>query len=62
MDVGTGFYVEKDIKSATEFYSNKVNEIGSNIKELDNIIQSKTNNVRVIEEGESATHLLVRVG
>ncbi|ETS86809.1 hypothetical protein PFICI_00637 [Pestalotiopsis fici W106-1] len=51
VDVGTGFYVEKDIKSATEFYNNKVNEVGSNIKELDTIIQSKTNNVRVIEEG-----------
>lgn len=52
VDVGTGFYVEKDIKSATEFYSNKVNEVGGSIKELDTIIQSKTNNVRVIEEGK----------
>lgn len=57
VDVGTGFYVEKDIKSATDFYTNKVNEVGSNIKELENIIQSKTNNVRVIEEGKAQCNI-----
>ncbi|KAI0124626.1 Prefoldin [Xylariales sp. AK1849] len=50
VDVGTGFYVEKDIKSAAQFYENKANELGGNIKELETIIQSKTNNVRIIEE------------
>lgn len=50
VDVGTGFYVEKDIKSAAEFYENKANELAGNIKELEVIIQSKNNNVRVIEE------------
>ncbi|KAK6064442.1 byr1-binding protein bob1 [Seiridium cupressi] len=58
VDVGTGFYVEKDIKSAAEFYNNKVNEVGSNIKELENIIQSKTNNVRMIEEDKKWLPLL----
>ncbi|KAK8089552.1 hypothetical protein PG997_004513 [Apiospora hydei] len=50
VDVGTGFYVEKDVKSAAKFYEDKTNEIGANVKDLDSIIQGKTNNVRVIEE------------
>ncbi|CAJ2513371.1 Uu.00g014900.m01.CDS01 [Anthostomella pinea] len=50
VDIGTGFYVEKEIKSATQFYENKVGEVGGSIKELEAIVQSKTNNVRVIEE------------
>ncbi|GAP90327.1 putative prefoldin subunit 5 [Rosellinia necatrix] len=50
VDIGTGFYVEKDMKSATDFYENKTNEVGRNIKELEGIIQGKTNNVRVIEQ------------
>ncbi|KAK8139910.1 hypothetical protein PG984_001033 [Apiospora sp. TS-2023a] len=50
VDVGTGFYVEKDIKSAAQFYEDKTTEIGANVKDLDSIIQGKTNNVRMIEE------------
>ncbi|KAI0430972.1 prefoldin [Xylaria sp. FL1042] len=50
VDVGTGFYVEKSIKSAAEFYDNKMTEVGGNIKELEGIVQAKTNNVRVIEQ------------
>ncbi|KAI1369479.1 prefoldin [Xylaria arbuscula] len=50
VDVGTGFYVEKTIKSAAEFYENKMTEVGGNVKELEGIVQSKTNNVRVIEQ------------
>jgi len=56
VDVGTGFYVEKDIKSAAQFYEDKTNEIGANVKDLDSIIQGKTNNVRVIEEGKRSNH------
>ncbi|KAI0599298.1 putative prefoldin subunit 5 [Biscogniauxia sp. FL1348] len=50
VDIGTGFYVEKEIKSAAEFYENKVGEVGGSIKELEAIVQAKTNNVRVVEE------------
>ncbi|KAI0379689.1 Prefoldin alpha subunit [Hypomontagnella monticulosa] len=50
VDIGTGFYVEKDVKSAADFYENKVNEVGVNIKDLEAIVQGKTNNVRVVEE------------
>ena len=41
----------KDVKSAADFYENKVNEVGVNIKDLEAIVQGKTNNVRVVEEG-----------
>ncbi|RYP45448.1 hypothetical protein DL768_008199 [Monosporascus sp. mg162] len=50
VDVGTGFYVEKDIKSAAQFYENKVGEVGASIKELEAIVQTKSNNLRVVEE------------
>ncbi|KAI1336391.1 putative prefoldin subunit 5 [Xylariaceae sp. FL0016] len=50
VDIGTGFYVEKEIKSAAAFYEAKVSEVGGNIKELEAIVQAKTNNVRVVEE------------
>ncbi|KAK1769906.1 c-myc binding protein [Phialemonium atrogriseum] len=50
VDVGTGFYVEKDVKSATEFYEDKVKQLGSNIQDLENIVQNKTNSLRMVEE------------
>ncbi|OTB16088.1 hypothetical protein K445DRAFT_75068 [Daldinia sp. EC12] len=50
VDIGTGFYVEKDIKSAADFYENKVGELGASIKDLEAIVQGKTNNLRVVEE------------
>lgn len=51
MDVGTGFYVEKDIKSAAQFYENKTNELAASIKDLEAIIQGKNNNTRMLDEG-----------
>ncbi|KAI8629306.1 prefoldin [Xylariaceae sp. FL1651] len=50
VDIGTGFYVEKNIKSAAEFYESKMGEIGGNIKELEAIVQAKTQNIRVVEQ------------
>ncbi|KAF3060017.1 putative prefoldin subunit 5 [Daldinia childiae] len=55
VDIGTGFYVEKDIKSAADFYENKVGELGASIKDLEVIVQGKTNNVRVVEEVANTT-------
>lgn len=53
VDVGTGFYVEKDIKSAAQFYENKTNELAASIKDLEAIIQGKNNNARMLDEGTS---------
>lgn len=50
VDIGTGFYVEKEVKSAADFYENKVGEVGASIKDLEAIVQGKTSNVRVVEE------------
>ncbi|KAK3393998.1 putative prefoldin subunit 5 [Podospora didyma] len=49
VDVGTGFYVEKNTKSAAEFYEGKVRELEANIKELEAIVQNKSNSLRVVE-------------
>ncbi|KAE9377172.1 Prefoldin alpha subunit [Stipitochalara longipes BDJ] len=50
VDVGTGFYVEKSTKDATKFYEAKVEELGANLKDLESIVQGKSNNLRVVED------------
>ncbi|KAJ1333835.1 prefoldin alpha subunit [Microdochium nivale] len=50
VDVGTGFYIEKSIESAAQFYQSKVTQVGGSLKELEAIVQGKTNNVRLIED------------
>lgn len=42
----------QDIKSATEFYEDKVKQLGTNIQDLEGIVQNKTNSLRLVEEGE----------
>ncbi|CAG8982765.1 hypothetical protein HYALB_00001046 [Hymenoscyphus albidus] len=51
VDVGTGFYVEKSTKDANKFYNGKVDELGTNLKALEKIIQEKTDGLRLIEDG-----------
>ncbi|KAF5603326.1 prolyl-tRNA synthetase [Fusarium subglutinans] len=50
VDVGTGFLVEKKLKSAEKFYDSKVEELGNNLKDLEVIVQRKQTNARTIEE------------
>ncbi|KAL0939428.1 byr1-binding protein bob1 [Colletotrichum truncatum] len=50
VDVGTGFYVEKDTESAESFYEAKVQQLQNNIQDLEVIVQRKTSNVRSVEE------------
>ncbi|KAG4433904.1 hypothetical protein IFR05_010601 [Cadophora sp. M221] len=50
VDVGTGFYVEKTTKDATKFYEAKVEELGSNLKGLEAIVQGKSKNLSVVED------------
>ena len=50
MDVGTGFYVEKSCKDAEVFYEGKVEEIGRNVKDLEQIVNGKANSLRMVEE------------
>lgn len=39
-------------KDARAFYEDKVNGLGSNLKDLESIIQGKANNLRVVEDGK----------
>ena len=48
--VGTGFFVEKDIASAKDFYERKVKDLGDSLKDLEGVVQGKAQNVRVVEE------------
>ncbi|KAI6779040.1 prefoldin subunit-like protein [Emericellopsis cladophorae] len=50
VDIGTGFLVEKDLKSAAKFYENKVTDLTNNLKDLETIVQRKQQNARTIEE------------
>ena len=50
VDVGTGFYVEKSISDAQKFYETKVEELGKNMKDLENIVNGKASNLRMVEE------------
>ena len=50
VDVGTGFYVEKTTADAEKFYTGKVEELGKNMKDLENIVNGKGQNLRMVEE------------
>ncbi|KUI66241.1 putative prefoldin subunit 5 [Cytospora mali] len=50
VDIGTGFFVEKDVKSASEFYEGKIKDLGGNITDLEAIVQNKSNTLRAVEE------------
>ena len=50
VDVGTGFYVEKSTSDAENFYNEKIDELGNNIKDLESVVNGKANNLRVVEE------------
>ncbi|KAI9790243.1 MAG: subunit of tubulin prefoldin [Peltula sp. TS41687] len=50
VDVGTGFFVEKNLTDATEFYTAKIEELTANLKTLEGIVQTKSGNLRTVEE------------
>ena len=50
VDIGTGFYVEKTTADAQTFYNGKVDELGKNMKDLENIVDGKAKNLRMVEE------------
>lgn len=52
VDVGTGFFVEKSCGEASVFYESKVEEIGRNVKDLEQIVNGKAQSLRLVEEGE----------
>ncbi|KXG46804.1 Prefoldin [Penicillium griseofulvum] len=50
VDVGTGFYVEKTAPKAIAFYDDKVKGLEANLQELEKIVQTKSSQLRVVEE------------
>ena len=42
------------MKDAEEFYNIKVRDLGGNLKDLEGIVQGKSNNLRVVEDGKEA--------
>ncbi|KAG7152758.1 proline--tRNA ligase like protein [Verticillium longisporum] len=50
VDVGTGFYVEKESSAAELFYNAKIQQLAQNIQDLEVIVQRKTANVRSVED------------
>ena len=42
--------MSQSTKDATKFYETKVEELGTNLKDLDNIVQGKSNNLRIVED------------
>ncbi|KAF2667496.1 Prefoldin alpha subunit [Microthyrium microscopicum] len=50
VDVGTGFYVEKDRTKAKVFYEGKIKELGTNLDDLEKIVGGKSDNLRMVEE------------
>jgi hypothetical protein len=54
VDVGTGFYVEKSTAEAIKFYNGKVDDLSKNLGDLEKVVQGKNENLRIVEEGQSA--------
>ncbi|KAF2272099.1 c-myc binding protein [Westerdykella ornata] len=50
IDIGTGFFVEKNTKDAKDFYERKVKDLQGSLKELELVINGKAGNVRMVEE------------
>jgi len=46
-------FFPQNTKDATKFYEAKVEELGANLKDLESIVQGKSNNLRVVEDGRS---------
>jgi hypothetical protein len=45
--------LSQERKNATEYYESKTKDLGANIQGLEAIIQGKTNNLRLVEEGKT---------
>lgn len=72
VEIGTGYYVEKvratrvrkeqvvtpsqSTVEANKFYNGKIDELATNLKDLESIVQGKSNNQRVVEDGGFSFH------
>jgi prefoldin subunit 5 len=42
----------KSTGDATKFYDSKVEELGASLKDLETVVQGKSNNLQVVEDGK----------
>jgi hypothetical protein len=54
VDVGTGFFVRKSRADASKFYEARVAELDGNLRDLEGVLGSKSESLRIVEEGTSA--------
>lgn len=50
VDVGTGYYVEKNIKDAVKFYEGRVDELRARLGEIENVVGGRSAELRGVEE------------
>jgi prefoldin alpha subunit len=62
VDVGTGFFVEKNREQAIKFYEGRVKEVSDKVGEVEEVIRNKSEMVGVLEEGEFLGRVQVGVG
>lgn len=52
VDIGTGYFVDKTLSEADEFYTRKIDELEASLASLEKVLKGKTENLRVVEEGQ----------
>jgi prefoldin alpha subunit len=51
VDVGTGFFVRKSRADASKFYEARVAELDGSLRDLEGVLGSKSESLRVVEDG-----------
>jgi prefoldin alpha subunit len=51
VDVGTGFFVRKSRTEASKFYEARVAELDGSLRDLEGVLGSKSESLRVVEDG-----------
>lgn len=50
VDIGTGYYIEKKSTDAVKFYTDKIQSLDANLKDLEKIINAKGSNIQTVTE------------
>lgn len=50
VDIGTGYFIEKSIKDADEYYSRKIKFLHEQLQKIEKIIMEKSRNLSIITQ------------
>ncbi|KAL6927086.1 hypothetical protein ACO0SA_003376 [Hanseniaspora valbyensis] len=50
LDIGTGYYIEKNGKEAIDYYERKINNLKMNYTKISDIIKERSNTIKVLDE------------